>query len=133
MLWNVFIKIILWFLLTNFWFLTCWAWPMNVTLGNICILQVFLTCKDTFLFNLCLMCYQLAIIYECFTYANTLYAYIWSETGHLCICLLLMTNTLLLLVYSWSIYLMHASVRLMSWMNSKFYSYANLEALFLIF
>ena len=44
------------------------------------ILQAFRTCKDNF--NTCLVCDRLSVILVCFTYFNTLYLSVWSETGH---------------------------------------------------
>ena len=37
------------------------------------------------LFDMFLMCERLAVIYECFSYANTLHASVRLETGHCCI------------------------------------------------
>ena len=54
------------------------------------------------------MCDQLAVVYECFAYASTLYASIWSEMGHCCINLFLPAKTLFMLVYSRLLYLVHA-------------------------
>ena len=40
------------------------------------------------------MCDHLAIIYKCFSYANMLYAFVWSETGKFCLRSCLLAKTL---------------------------------------
>ena len=47
------------------------------------------------LFNPCLMCDPLVIFYEYFAYAYKLYASVWSEKGHGCLHLFLLSNKII--------------------------------------
>ena len=91
------------------------------------LLLVFLTFKNSCLFNTCLMCNRLAVIYECFAYVNTFYVSVWSEMGHCCICSFLLAKQLSMLVYSWWLNLMGASAGLTSRTTKKYNSYASLK------
>ena len=82
---------------------SCWARALQILRWLTCrLLQVFLTCKDNL--NTCLMCDRLAVIYVYFTYANTLYLYVWSEMGNCWFLSFLLANLVLMLVYTRYVY-----------------------------
>ena len=85
MLLHAFTKIHEWWLLIHVCCLTCWVIPTNVTLFNVSAITIISYLQGLFLFNLCLMCYQLAVIYKWFTYVNMFYASVRSKMVHFCL------------------------------------------------
>ena len=80
------------------------------------------------LLNPCLVCYQLAGIYKCFTYTYTIYVYFWSETVHYYLHLLLLAKTLFNVgSFTILLYLMRDSAWLTSWITSESHSFFSLE------
>ena len=96
---HVFIKLHLWLLLIRVCCITCWALLMNGMLFNVSYVTSISYLQGNFLFNPCLIFDRMAVIYECFAYANTLHLSVWSEIGHFWI------HYLLRLVWFWILYL----------------------------
>ena len=85
----------------SFFCLTCWARPTNVTLVKSFFYYKRFLPAGIILVNPCLMCDRMAIIYECFAYANTLYASIRYEwVTYVCIHFFLQAKTLFMFAYS---------------------------------
>ena len=100
MILHTFLHLRVWLILIHIWCLILWVWPTNITLVKVLNITSVLYFEGYILFNPCLMCEWLSVIYKYFACACMLYAYVWSETVNCCIYFFLLDRTFFVLVYS---------------------------------